>query len=88
MCRRVLHHCICRYINETLWDGTRPENYFQYYQLELRNMSSIIFHAAVTPGPLKFRRVLASAVISDPDNTESKFTLYMKPHMYTSHSRA
>ena len=64
------------YVNESLWDGTLHQNYFRYTKLEVRNMTNVIRHHSITPGPLIFRRVIASAVITDPVDALTQFTLY------------
>ena len=62
------------YHNVSLWDGTLHENYFRFSKIEITSIDHVKRKHLLTPGPLLFRRVIASAVISDAQ--QRKFTLY------------
>ena len=64
------------YHNMSLWDGTLHADYFRFTELEISSIDNVKRRHLLTPGPLLFRRVIASAVISDPQNPQKQFTLY------------
>ena len=71
------------YANASMWSGALEE---VTTQLNLTDMSNVVFKRKVLPGPLLDRRVLASALVVDPVDPDKTFTLireYVQPYNFS-----